>query len=630
MTRRPRIFPNLAAVVVAAVVAAWAPAALAGNSGGASAPTGGTPAPPGATGATGPIGVTGSTRPSGSTGATGATHPGGATTGTGGTTPAPRPTGSSHAKTPGSQRRPSAHARSRRPPVIVAAACYKVRATSCGRNPHAVQVTGELVVRGRYLGVGSIVFFARARPAAGTARVSPLGARLRPTSHGLAVTVPAGAASGRIFVAAAPGSRSKPYGPITILAAPKPKAATPPAPRAISTTPTTSPFDGAGMWIWYLSASDGGNLANIAAQAHASGITTLYVKSSDGGSTFWSQFTPALVAEVHALGLQICAWQYVYGNDPIGEADLGIRAVQDGADCLAIDAEDQYGGKYAAAQTYIDALRAGVGPAYPVGLASFPYVDYHETVPFSVFLGPGGAQFNVPQIYWKTIGTSPDAAYAHMFIQNRIYSRAIAPLGQFYGGVSAGQIARFREVAATYGAPGVSWWDWQASSAAEWAALTAPLVATPPVVVSRQWPQLAQHARGDQVLWMQEYLAAAEPRTPISGIFDPATLAALEAFQASRGLPVTGVTDATTWLALLALTPVPVTWTTTPPPRGGSGPTGATGATGTTGTTGTTGVTGVTGVSGVTAVTGVTGTSGPTGVTGSTGATAATGPTSAT
>ena len=77
------------------------------------------------------------------------------------------------------------------------------------------------------------------------------------------------------------------------------------------------------MWIWYLNASDGGNLASIAAQAQAAGIKTLYVKSSDGGSNFWSQFTPALVAQVHALGLNICAWQYVYGNDPAGRPRSG-------------------------------------------------------------------------------------------------------------------------------------------------------------------------------------------------------------------------------------------------------------------------------------------------------------------
>ena len=67
----------------------------------------------------------------------------------------------------------------------------------------------------------------------------------------------------------------------------------------------------------------------------------------------WSQFNPTLVRELHAGGLQVCAWQYVYGNHPIAEAYLGAEAVQDGADCLIIDAETEYEGKYVQAQTYM-------------------------------------------------------------------------------------------------------------------------------------------------------------------------------------------------------------------------------------------------------------------------------------
>ena len=81
------------------------------------------------------------------------------------------------------------------------------------------------------------------------------------------------------------------------------------------------------MWIWYVSASDGGSVAAIVAQAHAAGVTTLFVKSSDGSSNYWSQFSPQLVAELHANGLKVCAWQYVYGTNPAGEATLGAQAV---------------------------------------------------------------------------------------------------------------------------------------------------------------------------------------------------------------------------------------------------------------------------------------------------------------
>ncbi len=156
------------------------------------------------------------------------------------------------------------------------------------------------------------------------------------------------------------------------------------------------------------------------------------MKSSDGSSNYWSQFSPELVAAMHANGLKVCAWQFVYGTNPVGEAELGARAVAAGADCLVIDAEGEYEGHYASAQKYIETLRAKIGPAYPVGLASFPYVDYHESFPYSVFLGANGAQFNAPQMYWKDIGTSVASVYAHTYEQNLIYGRPIAPLGQTY------------------------------------------------------------------------------------------------------------------------------------------------------------------------------------------------------
>ena len=98
--------------------------------------------------------------------------------------------------------------------------------TVCGRNPRSVQVSGELVIRGHFLTSGYWVFFPRT--GARSARVAPLGARLRPTNHGLVVTIPAGAASGRIYISTTSRTHSKPYGPITVLAAPRPPPPSPP------------------------------------------------------------------------------------------------------------------------------------------------------------------------------------------------------------------------------------------------------------------------------------------------------------------------------------------------------------------------------------------------------------------
>jgi Putative peptidoglycan binding domain len=283
------------------------------------------------------------------------------------------------------------------------------------------------------------------------------------------------------------------------------------------------------------------------------------VKSSDG-TTPWAQFDPGLVAALHAQGLRACAWQFLYGADPVGEAAQGARAVAAGADCLVIDAETRYEGRYAQAQQYVGALRAAIGPAYPVGLTTFPYVDFHPRLPYSVFLAPGAAQVNLPQVYWKAIGGTVDAVSAKTFAHNRIYGAPIAPLGQAYQAPDPGSLQRFRQVWASYGARGLSWWSWQASTATTWATLAAPPPAPVPLP-DPGWPALARGSRGDQVIWLQQHLASIAPATPVDGTFGLSTAQALGALQGARGLPPTGETDAATWQAVLSLPLAPVDWT---------------------------------------------------------------------
>jgi peptidoglycan hydrolase-like protein with peptidoglycan-binding domain len=440
-----------------------------------------------------------------------------------------------------------------------------VPSARCSGNPHQVSTRGTLLLAGKGLATGSAIAFPRT-PGGRIVRGSPVS-HLRKTSAGLMLTVPSSAHSGRIQVLLSRARHSSSYGPIYIYKhALHPPVKPKPLPATVGAV-SGSAFDGQGMWIWYVSKSNGGNVASIVAQAHAAGVSTLFIKSSDGSSNYWSQFSSQLVAELHANGIKACAWQYVYGTNPAGEANLGAQAVANGADCLVIDAEAEYEGHYAAAQTYIDGLRAKIGPAYPLALASFPYVSYHPALPYSVFLGPNGAQYNAPQMYWKDIGTSVDTVYANTYIGNRIYGRPIFPLGQTYGGVSASDVLRFREEAVDYGATGFSFWDWQETPASGWSALAAPLAPLTSVTPNTSYPELRKGAKGDQVLWLQEHIASAIPAQEVTGLFASQTTANLQSFQASHGLPVTGVAEAATWQALLALPPVPVDWT-------GGGPSG--------------------------------------------------------
>jgi Putative peptidoglycan binding domain len=318
---------------------------------------------------------------------------------------------------------------------------------------------------------------------------------------------------------------------------------------------------GRGMWIWYISRSAGGTLSSIISEARHYGVSTLIIKSSDG-PTFWSQFNSSVVSTLHANGLRVCAWQYVYGNHPLLEAQAGAQAVQDGADCLVIDAESEYEGKYVAAQSYITQLRKLIGQSYPVALAGFPYVDYHPGFPYSIFLGPGGAQYNSPQMYWRDIGTSVDTVYAHTYAYNGVYQRAIDPLGQVYENPPLGQLIRFRQLSRAYGAAGVSWWDWQQATTTGWKGISIG-AGNLTAAAATGSPILKLHSVGDLVVWAQEHLATAGYTIPIDGDYGPTTQAAVESFQTAKGLTVDGIVGPATWAALLSYAPAPVTWTHT-------------------------------------------------------------------
>ncbi len=452
-------------------------------------------------------------------------------------------------------------------PAVTITGAQCVPASACGTKPHEVSTHGTLLLQGKGLRSGQAVAF----PHSWEARIasnSPSAHLHSSSTLGLVVTVPASAHSGQIAVMLGGGRKSNLYGPIKVVThalhppAPTPPPAPVPAPSGVASAVAGTAFAGQGMWIWYMSASDGGSVASVVAQAKAAGVTTLFIKSSDGSTNYWSQFSKQLVEELHAQGLKVCAWQYVYGTNPVGEAEMGAKAVANGADCLVIDAESQYEGLYGAAQTYIDTLRAKIGPTYPLGLASFPYVNYHPSFPYSVFLGPGGAQFNAPQMYWHDIGTSVASVFVNTYEQNLVYGRPILPLGQTYGGVSATEIVSFRSLASAYGAAGDSFWDWQETSSAGWTSLATPLntslTVPQPELTS---PLLKEGAKSDQVLWLQEHLAGTIPSQPTTGIFESQTAADVKQTQTEHGLPATGETDAATWGFILALPLVEVNWT---------------------------------------------------------------------
>lgn len=436
----------------------------------------------------------------------------------------------------------SAQARSKAP-RLTAVRCVPIKAAACKKTVR-VRIGKQVLLKGRRLSKGMRVTFRWPRGA--------LATKLRRTRIGWKARVPQGTRAGKVSIAVhnRAGRRSNKRR-ITVVASGSQKSP--------SQSGLPAAFRGNGMWIWYLSASEGGNIDAIAARAHRGGMSTVFVKSADAGKV-WSQFTPALVLALHARGLRVCAWQFVYGSKPAAEARAAAVGVAAGADCLVIDAETAYEGRYVAAQRYMKDLRAAVGADYPLGFTSFPYVDYHPAMPYSVFLAPGNAQANVPQVYWKQIGGSVDAVSARTVAHNRVYGVPMAPLGQAYDNPRSQEIERFRSLWSGYGAAGMSWWSWQSASDATWATLSRPAPA-PLALPDPGWPALDRGASGDQVVWLQQHLASIDDSVPIDGRFGASTEASLKVLQRSRNLPASGETDPATWLAVLALPIRTVEWT---------------------------------------------------------------------
>ncbi len=340
-------------------------------------------------------------------------------------------------------------------------------------------------------------------------------------------------------------------------------AAAAPSPSEAERTPVS----GEASWVWYVSAS-GGSAEAIARKAKRRDLEAVFVKSGDGGNT-WSQFTPDLVDALHRRGLEVCGWQFVYGRDPSAEARVGARAANAGADCLIIDAESDYEGRYASADTYVSKLRRLVGEDYPVGLSSFPYVDFHPAFPYSVFLGPGGAQFNVPQVYWHAIGDTPVESLTHTYEWNRPYDLPLFPVGQTYGDPPRRDLKAFRRYARAFGAGGVSWWSWQETSRREWRTIDGRSGRSPRGFKAPDgFPELAHGSEGDVVVRAQQLLRGADETVPVSGRFNRRTGRAVEALQEAAGLPVTGEIDDRTWEELLTHEPARVRWAA---PRTASG-----------------------------------------------------------
>ncbi len=164
---------------------------------------------------------------------------------------------------------------------------------------------------------------------------------------------------------------------------------------------------GKGFFIWQIKNVEGGSPSAIAKRAAAAGLSHVLIKIADGNypvnldRNTGADLAPPVALALHAKGIQVWGWHYVYGYDPVGEARIAVKRIrQMDLDGYAIDAEVEYKapGRDSVALKFMHELRRQLGSGFPIALSSFRFPNYHPELPWKVFLDH--CDYNMPQVYW--------------------------------------------------------------------------------------------------------------------------------------------------------------------------------------------------------------------------------------
>ena len=222
------------------------------------------------------------------------------------------------------------------------------------------------------------------------------------------------------------------------------------------------------------------------AKAKAVGLTHLWVRMGSAWDGFnVVPFVNRLLPAAHAAGIKIIGWDFPKFEPVDADVERALTMIRHTApgghriDAFSADIETRAEGtriSAEAARRYGAALRAGVGPNYPLiatvprpspARASFPYAevvaDYDAIA---------------PMVYW--LNRQPDTDVAGALHELEKFGKPVYPIGQAYDGAGEGgrkgvpppdELFRFMTTAKSHGAAGVSFWSWQAANQPAWDAI---------------------------------------------------------------------------------------------------------------------------------------------------------------
>ncbi len=229
---------------------------------------------------------------------------------------------------------------------------------------------------------------------------------------------------------------------------------------------------GKGMFIWKIYLCEGGDAEAIANVAAAAGLSHVVVKIADGDGIYnydWEHhrdLVPPLVNALNAKGIITWGWHYVYGRDPVAEAQVAAQRTRNlGLKGYVIDAEVEFqaSGMDEVATTFMNTLRQQMPSDVLIGLSSFRFPSYHPSFPWHEFLDQ--CDFNMPQVYWIT-AHNPGAQLTRSVREFRAMypNQPLLAVGSAYRyGTwvpSPGEITEFLQTAVDLGVYAANFWEW--------------------------------------------------------------------------------------------------------------------------------------------------------------------------